>query len=352
MGFWRCSPTGRGGACLVTGGGGRRAALRDVSAHFVFQGRVKTGGGRLVLNPQVSRSLCKAFHEVGGRGSAGNVWLQGQVAPVGSIRQGVVQLVGCLHGAAAATVWAIMRDWKGVNGRDIKCSRCCFFFFSSFNTTPVPKVKCRICKLVIHSAISYHIRVKFYGFQGQHCPKFIPECLLRLMFYIPTQWNQIKKHKTQTGLCHSKDTLHMWQCCDNQWLFNLHTICKSVDVLALQLPLACLPLGPHHCLSILSYFMRFLFTLTGQSALHVAAPESRGPLEVYSHRVVFPGHCCSMLTPEGSVGFLSIVQRTPLDVNWCSINKGWWMDGWIEQPYCIWHLLLFSKSKTIHRIMN
>lgn len=68
-------------------------------------------------------------------------------------------------------------------------------FFSSFNTTPVPEVKCRICKLVIHSAISYHIRVKFYGFQGQHCPKFIPECLLRLMFYIPTQWNQIKKQR-------------------------------------------------------------------------------------------------------------------------------------------------------------
>lgn len=77
------------------GGTGRRDAFWDVSSGIIFQGSVKAGSGRFILNPQVSPALCEAFLWFcsSSRG-AGSRFLQGQLGPVGSVRQGVVEDIG------------------------------------------------------------------------------------------------------------------------------------------------------------------------------------------------------------------------------------------------------------------
>lgn len=101
---------GRGRCCV---------AFRDVASSLVLQRSVKAGGGRLVLNPHVSRSLSKAFLEVSNSRCAGRVGLGGQVAPVGSVCQGVVQHVGGLKGAGSTTVWDV-KDTVGKENRIYK----------------------------------------------------------------------------------------------------------------------------------------------------------------------------------------------------------------------------------------
>lgn len=100
----------RWGACIRVQGSarsggdrGRCPALWDVSPCVILQGSVKAGSGRLVLNPQVTPALSKAFLWFCRHGGAGARFLHSQPGPVGSVRQGAVEGVGCYDRTRSST---------------------------------------------------------------------------------------------------------------------------------------------------------------------------------------------------------------------------------------------------------
>ncbi len=93
-GQWRAILVRAEDRACSRGSTGYRNAFWDVSSSIIFQGRVKTGSGRFILNPQVSSALYEAFLWFCSSRGAGSRVLQRQLGPVGSVRQGVVEDIG------------------------------------------------------------------------------------------------------------------------------------------------------------------------------------------------------------------------------------------------------------------